>query len=97
MRISDWSSDVCPSDLSGSAKQRDLPMLICASDGNHGLAVAAAAGFAGGTARIFLHGGVPPNRARRIERQGAGIVWIEGTYDDELGRASCRERVCQYE
>src|SRR3546814_15198284 len=62
-------------------------MLICASDGNHGLAVAAAAGFAGGTARIFLHGGVPPNRARRIERRGADIVWIEGTYDDAVAAA----------
>src|SRR3546814_11424321 len=62
-------------------------MLICASDGNHGLAVAAAAGFAGGTARIFLHGGVPPNRARRTERRGADIVWIEGTYDDAVAAA----------
>src|SRR3546814_6731386 len=55
MRISDWSSDVCSSDL--------------------------------GTARIFLHGGVPPNRARRIERRGAGIVRVEGTYDDAVAAA----------
>src|SRR3712207_2830069 len=42
------------------------PSLVCASDGNHGLAVAAAARFAGARARVFLHEGVPAARARRI-------------------------------
>ncbi|MCQ4162652.1 pyridoxal-phosphate dependent enzyme [Roseomonas sp. GC11] len=41
------------------------PALVCASDGNHGLAVAAAARFAGASARVFLHRHVPPARARR--------------------------------
>jgi diaminopropionate ammonia-lyase len=69
-------------------RPRDLPALICASDGNHGLAVAAAARFAGTSARIFLHKGVPAVRARRIERQGGEIVWVRGTYDAAVDAAA---------
>jgi diaminopropionate ammonia-lyase len=69
-----------------------LPALLCASDGNHGLAVAAAARFAGADARIFLHNGVPPVRARRIEAQGARIEWVEGTYDDAVDAADAAAR-----
>lgn len=64
-----------------------LPTLICASDGNHGLAVAAAAELAGGPARVYLHSHVPPARARRIAERGAEIVWIEGSYDDAVDAA----------
>jgi diaminopropionate ammonia-lyase len=65
-----------------------LPALLCASDGNHGLAVATAAKFAGGAARIFLHSGVPAVRARRIAAQGAEIVWVQGNYDDAVDAAA---------
>lgn len=65
-----------------------LPALICASDGNHGLAVAAAARFAGAPARVYLHAGVPAARARRIAAQGAVIVRVEGTYDDAVDAAA---------
>ncbi|MEJ0079321.1 MAG: pyridoxal-phosphate dependent enzyme [Alphaproteobacteria bacterium] len=71
-----------------AARPRDLPALICASDGNHGLAVAAAARFAGTSARIFLHSGVPALRAGRIERQGGEIVWVQGTYDNAVDAAA---------
>src|SRR5205814_8812555 len=60
-------------------RPENLPALICASDGNHGLAVAAAARFAGAPARVFLHRGVPAIRARHIEAQGAVIDWVQGT------------------
>jgi diaminopropionate ammonia-lyase len=77
-------------DIAGLLAQcaRDLPQLICASDGNHGLAVAAAARFAGTKARVFLHAGVPPVRARRIEAQGATIEWVQGTCDDAVDAAA---------
>jgi diaminopropionate ammonia-lyase len=68
-------------------RPRTLPALICASDGNHGLAVAAAAKFAGAPARIYLHSGVGAARAQRIEAQGAEIVWVDGTYDDAVDAA----------
>ncbi len=64
------------------------PTLICASDGNHGLAVAAAAHFAGASARVYLHAGVPRARARRIEGEGTEVVWVEGTYDDAVHAAA---------
>jgi diaminopropionate ammonia-lyase len=70
-----------------------LPALMCASDGNHGLAVAAAAELAGAPARVYLHGGVPPARAKRIATRGAEIVRVRGTYDDavlEAARAAAR-------
>jgi len=77
-------------DIAGLIEQRPtgLPTLVCASDGNHGLAVAAAARFAGGPARIFLHSGVSAARAARIEAMGAEIVWIDGTYDDTVDAAA---------
>lgn len=65
-----------------------LPALTCASDGNHGLAVAYAARLAGGPARIFLHAGVPAWRAERIAREGAEIVRVAGTYDDAVDEAA---------
>lgn len=64
------------------------PVLVCASDGNHGLAVALAARLAGAPARVFLHAGVPAARARRIGDQSAEIVWIDGTYDDAVDAAA---------
>ena len=69
-------------------RPRDLPALVCASDGNHGLAVAAAARFAGAQAKVFLHAGVPQSRAQRIAAQGAAIVWMQGTYDDAVDAAA---------
>jgi diaminopropionate ammonia-lyase len=77
-------------DISGliAARPAGQPTLLCASDGNHGLAVAAAARFAGAAARVYLHSGVPATRARRIEAQGAEIVWVDGTYDDAVDDAA---------
>ena len=66
----------------------NLPALICASDGNHGLAVALAARLAGAPSRIFLHESVPAVRADRIIAQGAEIAWVAGTYDDAVDAAA---------
>ena len=78
--------------LDPARRPDDLPALICASDGNHGLAVAAAARFAGAPARVYLHAGVPPARAGRIEAQGAEIVRVPGTYDDAVDAAAAAAR-----
>ncbi|WP_426235128.1 pyridoxal-phosphate dependent enzyme [Pararhizobium sp. DWP1-1-3] len=72
---------------------RDLPRLICASDGNHGLAVAAAAKIAGAPATIYLHHGVPRSRADRIIALGASVYWIAGTYDHAVDAAIEAARV----
>ncbi len=65
-----------------------LPTLICASDGNHGLAVAAAARRVGAPARIYLPAAVDGARAARIAAMGATIVRIEGTYDAAVAAAA---------
>lgn len=61
--------------------------LICASDGNHGLAVAAAAREAGVEASIYLPISASDFRAARIEKVGGRILWVEGTYDDAVDAA----------
>jgi diaminopropionate ammonia-lyase len=66
-----------------------LPELVCASDGNHGLAVAAAARLAGARARVFLPAIVPEARVARIAAKGADVVRVPGTYDDAV-RAAAR-------
>jgi diaminopropionate ammonia-lyase len=75
---------ICDPARSGAS----LPALICASDGNHGLAVACSARFAGASARVYLHHNVPAVRARRIEAQGAEIRWVTGAYDDAVAAAA---------
>ena len=67
---------------------RELPALVCASAGNHGLAVAAAARWAGTEATVYLAEGADRARAARIEALGARVVWTPGTYDDAVERAS---------
>lgn len=67
--------------------------LVCASDGNHGLAVAAAARARGAQAWIFLPAHAGEDRARRIADLGAEVVRVEGTYDAavEAARAAARD------
>src|SRR3546814_6017292 len=68
MRISDWSSDVCSSDLI------------------HG----------GERAALRLRVGHRAHRvARRLDLRRLAVARI-GFAEHEIGRASCRERVCQY-
>src|SRR3546814_1585232 len=71
MRISDWSSDVCSSDLlgMGNACQYGAAMPFRMREGH-------------------LRG---IRRDRRGLRRGGRTVWLRVI---EIGRASCRERVC---
>jgi diaminopropionate ammonia-lyase len=65
-----------------------LPRLITASDGNHGLAVAAAAARCGTRASIYLPATVSLTRVRRIESHGARIIHIDGSYDEAVQAAA---------
>ncbi|WP_119269265.1 diaminopropionate ammonia-lyase [Taklimakanibacter deserti] len=60
----------------------------CASDGNHGRSVAAGARLIGARCTIFLHAGVSEERVAHIERLGATIVRIDGSYDDSIAEAA---------
>src|SRR3546814_20462449 len=96
MRISDWSSDVCSSDLhvlikiiwrikAGSYRRAALCQGM--QPGLHVPQALNACFNLGRVARKFL-----AQRERcRVLQMGAA------DFDDiEIGRASCRERVCQY-
>src|SRR3546814_10000477 len=76
MRISDWSSDVCSSDLADG--DRLLPRHSCrAAD----LAV------------VALHAGLAQGGGG-AHRRSAPTAAAAGA--DQIGRASCRARVCPY-
>src|SRR3546814_6531481 len=63
MRISDWSSDVCSSDLPLQASIR------------------------------FFRDPLPTEVSEALARF---LVWVCEAGTPKIGRASCRERVCQY-
>lgn len=68
-------------DVRGVAK--DL-VFACATDGNHGRAVAAGARIAGATSEVFVHAGVSADRVRAIEHEGAHVTRVPGNYDDSI-------------
>src|SRR3546814_14967452 len=79
MRISDWSSDVCSSDL---IQRRHRRRLVDLAGGFLGFLEQA--GKAGATGRAGAAGAFGGSRLN-----AAGAIY-------QIGRASCRERVCQY-
>lgn len=62
--------------------------VACATDGNHGRAVAAAARIVGCRSVIFVHEGVSESRADAIKAQGAEVIRVPGNYDDSVEYAS---------
>src|SRR3546814_978807 len=112
MRISDWTSEVCSSEL----RSHDYPLqftgptgansveaalkLARKVTGRHGI-VAFTNGFHGVTlGALYCTGnshhrggaGVPLEGVTRMPYDG----FLEDGADGQIGRASCRERVCQY-
>src|SRR3546814_7464901 len=77
MRISDWSSDVCSSDLALISRDVERLETLIADD------------------LIHIHGN------GKVEGKSEYLEGIRARYrfyrvDRKIGRASCRERVCQY-
>ena len=69
----------------GRAATRAKDMTVCcATDGNHGLAVAWGARRAGAKCTVFLPGPVSEGRERAIAAHGADIVRIAGSYDEAV-------------
>src|SRR3546814_21075053 len=83
MRISDWSSDVCSSDLEPLARhiRTDIGLILVVGGEDLDLALAGLGVILGG-------------HLRRQHRAGALEIGIDARL--KIGRASCRERVCQY-
>src|SRR3546814_5981866 len=82
MRISDWSSDVCSSDL-----VRLEAFVVLAHDDQVDVVVQAAdAGIGAGRAHV----------GKEIEVLAQDRMRVDRLRQLQIGRASCRERVCQY-
>src|SRR3546814_20863947 len=102
MRISDWSSDVCSSDLTHYDGQVTWSDWLAPSSG-HGVTTVVI-----GNCGV----GLAPCRAEDREAlinvmegvedipeavMAEGLPWNWETFPEfQIGRASCRERVCQY-
>src|SRR3546814_13021971 len=83
MRISDWSSDVCSSDL--------VLVTICS------VAVFAAA-VAQARGGLLAQPSMAPGLAivATVAAVGGLLLVDRGVRHGKIGRASCRDRVCQY-
>src|SRR3546814_19038281 len=80
MRISDWSSDVCSSDLFGAYRNGHFRRRRWSRRPANGGMVAQ------GRIGLMPDGG----------DDGNGAFGHRPHHDFQIGRASCRERVCQY-
>lgn len=72
---------------------RDLPddgprVIVTATDGNHGRAVARFARLLGHRARIVVPPGVHPSAVQAIRDEGAEVSAVEGSYDDAVASAA---------
>lgn len=63
-------------------------VVVSATDGNHGKALAAAAQTFGCNSVIVLHANVSAEREQAIAAYGARIIRTEGNYDESVGQAA---------
>src|SRR3546814_2697626 len=87
-RISDWSSDVCSSDLYGNQRGIEAARSSRSSDGSIGCQCRNCSKWCGW---ILLDPGTPSGAIASSAQQ-----CIPRNSIVKIGRASCRERVCQY-
>src|SRR3546814_16473505 len=98
MRISDWSSDVCSSDLRGlQGVLRGISRVTYGRPARITTVLVA----------LFAVGSIYTALQIRIGNpvEGSSLLWHDSEYNEavrqinahfQIGRASCRERVCQY-
>src|SRR3546814_19956514 len=101
MRISDWSSDVCSSDL-----ERGANLVSGGTDTHLALVDLTPLGVTGRDADEALErsgitcnkNGIPNDPLPPVKTSGIRVGSPAGTTRGfgKIGRASCRERVCQY-
>jgi diaminopropionate ammonia-lyase len=66
-----------------------LPLLlVAATDGNHGRAVARVARLLGLGAKIFVPGDMATARRKAIADEGAEVIVVDGTYDEAMERSA---------
>src|SRR3546814_9823961 len=97
MRISDWSSDVCSSDLATGTEAMSAYLIAVEASSRIGMAVKGGFHRKGhhptglvGAFGCTLAAGYLGDLSEKQMASAQGIVL------SKIGRASCRERVCQY-
>ena len=80
--------------MRGRAGEAGRLTVTCASDGNHGRAVAWGAMRFGCRAVIYLPAHVTEARAEAIRSFGSQVVRVDGEYDDAVARADRDAREC---
>src|SRR3546814_13094308 len=99
MRISDWSSDVCSSDLSSPVGAILSNSSATVSIGNYFRFVegdtSGAAISDDGYTITPVGGGAGLGSTRYVISEDISLIPAGAYYFEEIGRASCRERVCQ--
>src|SRR3546814_20510861 len=98
MRISDWSSDVCSSDLAAETPEVENPAQIDWEDVSDGATLGLEIGY-GLIGLVDDRKGAPlmariTGIRRQLSRELGFVVPLVRV--KEIGRASCRESVCQY-
>jgi diaminopropionate ammonia-lyase len=63
-------------------------VLVCATTGNHGRAVARTARLRGLKARVYVPAGTAAARIKAIEGEGAAVITVEGNYDEAVRLAA---------
>jgi diaminopropionate ammonia-lyase len=66
----------------------DPVLLVTASDGNHGRALAWMARRLGQRARVFVPSGVHPDAVAAIVAEGAQVMHVSGSYDEAVRQAA---------
>src|SRR3546814_13361817 len=103
MRISDWSSDVCSSDLKSLSGQDKATANGYYKEATELARKSATAAPTDAVSKNLLLSALiglsqtSEDKAVRDEAVALGkTMMADGTIDAEIGRASCRERGCQY-
>jgi diaminopropionate ammonia-lyase len=68
--------------------REDSPALVCATDGNHGRAVARIAQMLGLEATVLVPAAMVEARRAAIAGEGARVQVVDGTYDDAVEQAA---------
>jgi len=74
--------------LLGEGRLAKDSVLVCASEGNHGRAVARVAAENKLRAKIYVASDTSPTRIEVIEKEGAEVIVIDRNYDDAVKQAA---------
>lgn len=74
--------------LLGEGRLAKDSVLVCASEGNHGRAVARVAAENKLGAKIYVASDTSPTRIEVIEKEGAEVIVVDGNYDDAVKQAA---------